>query len=49
MTMEVGVTFLDIAIVLVSISALVTTRALTTVAAIGAGGGLLVCVGGLLR
>jgi hypothetical protein len=49
MTMEVGVTFLDIAIVLVSISALVTTRVLTTVAAIGAGGGLLVCVGGLLR
>ncbi len=49
MTVEVGVTFLDIAIVLVSISALVTTRVLTTVAAIGAGGGLLVCVGGLLR
>jgi hypothetical protein len=48
-TMEVGITFLDIAIVLVSISALVTTRALTIVAAAGALGGIVVCLYGAFK
>lgn len=49
MTMEIGITFLDIAIVLVSISALTTTRVLTTVAVLGAAGGIVTCLIGLLR
>lgn len=49
MTMEVGVTLLDIAIVLVSISALVTTRLLTVAAALGATCGVGLCIAGLLR
>jgi len=48
-TMEVGVTLLDIAIVLVSISALVTTRVLTIVAAAGALGGIVVCLYGAFK
>ncbi|GAC1415122.1 MAG: hypothetical protein NVSMB5_03950 [Candidatus Velthaea sp.] len=41
-TMEIGVTFLEIAIVLVSISALATTRTLTIIAAVATIGGILI-------
>jgi len=49
-TMEIGVTFLEIAIVLVSISALATTRILTVIAAGAFGIGVAVALyGGLLH
>jgi len=48
-TMEIGITLLDISIVLVSISALVTTPALTIVAGSAAALGLLTCVVGFFR
>jgi hypothetical protein len=48
-TMEIGITLLDIAIVLVSISALVSTPALTIVAASAAAVGLLTCAVGFSR
>jgi hypothetical protein len=47
--MEVGITLLDISIVLVSISALVTTRVLTIVAGSAATIGLLTCIIGFFR
>jgi len=48
-TMEIGITLLDISIVLVSISALVTTPVLTIVAGTAAGVGLLTCAIGFFR
>jgi hypothetical protein len=48
-TMEVGITLLDISIVLVSISALVTTPVLTIVAGSAAAIGLLTCTVGFFR
>lgn len=47
-TIEIGVTFLEIAIVLVSISALATTRVLTVVAIVSTGAGILIALAGLL-
>ncbi|MFN2460210.1 MAG: DUF4337 family protein [Candidatus Velthaea sp.] len=47
-TMEIGVTFLEIAIVLVSISALATARVLTVVAVAATAAGIVIALAGLL-